>query len=168
MRKIIYYPNPILKETANPVTSYDEELTELVNDMRETMYESRGIGLAAPQIGVLTRVIVVDVSDDQSGFFTLINPEIISHSGTERSQEGCLSIPEYRETINRHKSVTVTGNSLTGEIVTLEAQGLLGFCLQHEIDHLNGILFIDRLSRLKKEFFNKWWQKQLLEQNQTI
>jgi peptide deformylase len=140
---------------------FDEELHQLLDDMRETMYHSQGIGLAGNQVNVTLRVAVLDVSEDKSGPLDVVNPEIIGTTGNVASSEGCLSIPEYRDTIARHKGVTVRAFNRLGEEYTIEANGILAICLQHEIDHLNGVLFTDHLSFLKRQFFQKWCKKHL-------
>lgn len=160
LREIVIYPDPRLREVAQPVTTFDANLHTLLSDMAETMYVSKGIGLAAPQVGVLQRVAVVDVSAEETHLIELINPEIVSATGETPSEEGCLSIPDYRDVISRSKSVVVKAQNRKGEPFELQASGLLAICLQHEIDHLNGVLFIDKLSRLKKEMFKKWLKKQ--------
>ena len=153
---IVLYPDPILKQRAEEVQSVDDGLRKLLDDMAETMYEAPGIGLAAPQIGESKRVIVVDVGMDEetgeaSGLLKLVNPEIISATGKISGEEGCLSIPDVRETVTRSEIVKVRALNEQGEPIELEASGLLSICLQHEIDHLDGILFIDLLSRVRKE-----------------
>jgi peptide deformylase len=154
-----FYPDPILKTKCEPVTTFDASLTTLVEDMIHTMYEEEGIGLAAPQIGNTTRVCVVDVSEDGQGVMEFINPEIVAKSGNTAIEEGCLSIPGYREFVDRKEKIKVKAQKRDGTPFEIEAEGILSICLQHEIDHLDGILFVDRLSRLKKELFIKWLQK---------
>ena len=158
IRKILKYPDPLLAQVSVEVTSFDRDLQNLVNDMFETMYEAEGIGLAAPQIGVLQRVVTIDLGDEGEPL-TLVNPEIIKTEGTIDSEEGCLSIPGFRDNIMRRGKVIVKACNIKGEPIQFEAQELLSRCVQHEIDHLDGILFIDRLSRLKRQFFNRWLKK---------
>lgn len=154
------YPDPILNQVCSEVTQLDDNIQKLCTDMAETMYKSRGIGLAAPQVGILQRVIVVDVSDERNELVPMINPKITWSEGKVTSEEGCLSIPDYRDTISRKKSIKVEAITPKGEHFQLEADGLLAICIQHEIDHLDGILFIQRLSRLKRELFKRWFNKQ--------
>jgi peptide deformylase len=154
------FPDPVLREVATEVKGFDPELDKLVMDMAETMYTASGIGLAAPQIGVAKRVVVVDTSDTRDQLLVFINPTIELKNGRVSSEEGCLSIPDYRESVRRSARITVEYQDLSGAFHKLEAGDLLAICLQHEIDHLNGILFIDHLSRLKREFFRKWLAKQ--------
>ncbi len=156
------YPDPVLSQRAAEVTKFDTPLQRLIDDMVETMYAAEGIGLAANQIGVLQRVAVVDISEDRSGVFHLINPVIVSRQGKISSKEGCLSIPDYRESIARSKEVVVQALDRHGKEFEIKADGLLSYCLQHEIDHLDGVLFVDHLSRLKREFFKKWAKSNLL------
>jgi peptide deformylase len=168
VREIRIMGDPVLREPAVEVEELDDEVRELVQDMLETMYHAEGIGLAAPQVGVSRRVIVVDLRDsdeDEVGPIALINPQV-TESGrkTDRSPEGCLSIPGMEEVVERPESVTVEGLTPEGEGVTLEVSGLLSRALQHEIDHLDGILFIDRLSPLKRRMAVKKWQKQQVEE----
>lgn len=158
---IVTYPDPRLKEVCAPVATFDRELHTLLDDMRETMYAANGIGLAAPQIGRLERIAVVDVSPEGNDPLELINPEIIEQEGSTDSEEGCLSIPDYRDTVKRHRTVTVRAYDRHGEQFEIEADGLFAICLQHEIDHLNGVLFVDRMSRLKRELFKRWAKKHL-------
>ena len=153
---ITLYPNPVLKEVATEIKEVDSEIKQLLDDMAETMYDAPGIGLAAPQIGKSIRAIVVDVgvSEDGTGervLYKLVNPKIIESSGTMLGEEGCLSIPDVREVVERAETITVEALNENGEKITIEATELLAVCLQHEIDHLDGVLFIDKLSRLKKE-----------------
>jgi peptide deformylase len=156
---ILQYPDPILRKAAKPVTEFNAALKTLAQNMAETMYAAPGIGLAAPQVGVSTRLIVIDVSDKRNELQILVNPEITAASDRTTSNEGCLSIPEYRETIKRMNLVTVKAFDLSGAPFEVSGEELLAFCLQHEIDHLNGILFIDHLSRLKRELFRKKFTK---------
>ena len=158
--KILTYPDPVLKQVAEPVEAFNSSLKKLISDMTDTMYEANGIGLAAPQVRVAKRVIVLDLSEERDKPMHLINPEIIWREGSEPSEEGCLSIPGFRDTISRNAKVKVRAQDSLGQIFELQADNLFAFCLQHEIDHLDGILFIDRLSRLKKELFLKWFKKQ--------
>lgn len=159
IREMRIYPDPILREKSVAVTEFNSELNALLDDMRETMYQADGIGLAAPQIGVLKRIIVIDLSGDDSSYLEVINPTITAASGAIASEEGCLSIPDYRDTIQRSETVVVQAVNRHGEPITISGDGLLGRCLQHEIDHLNGVLFIDHLSRLKRELFHRWLRK---------
>ena len=156
---IVFYPDPRLKEVCEPVTEFNSELHTLLDDMFDTMYEAEGIGLAAPQIGVLKQITVIDVSPDGSQKLELINPEIIDSSGNDSEEEGCLSIPGYREKVSRPATVTVRAQDRNGDEYTINAGDILSVCMQHEIDHLNGVLFIDRISRLKRELFKRWYKK---------
>ena len=158
---IVKFPDPILKQKCAPVTAFDERLAILIGDMIETMYEANGVGLAAPQVGVLSQVAVIDVSDSRDQPIHLVNPVIEIAQGKVPSEEGCLSIPEYRDTLNRQETVRVKALDMKGAPIEIESDGLLAICLQHEIDHLNGILFVDRLSRLKRELFRRWFKKRL-------
>lgn len=162
--EILHYPDSRLAEKSKPVEEITEEIKELAANMVETMYEDDGIGLAAPQIGALHRLVVIDVSGPEvrNGLMTLINPVICSSEGSCVSEEGCLSVPGYRTTLKRAETVVVKAQDLEGNDVTIEADGLLAICLQHELDHLDGILFIDKISRLKRSMYNKRvkkWQK---------
>jgi peptide deformylase len=147
-RQILTYPDPFLATKAIPVRSVDGRIRELVRDMFDSMYASKGIGLAAPQIGVGKRVIVVDISpvEEEIAPLALVNPEIVGKQGQVEGVEGCLSVPGIEGMVCRHESVTVRGADESGAPVTVEANGLLARVIQHEIDHLDGILFIDRLS----------------------
>lgn len=158
------YPEKVLKEKALPVTNIDGEVQQLIDDMIETMYAAPGIGLAAPQVGVSRRIIVIDVSvkeGEKIPLIVLINPEIIMSEGEIESEEGCLSLPGYITTVKRAKRVLVSGLNREGKEVRVEGEGLLSRALQHEIDHLNGTLLIDRISSIKREFFKKRYKKAL-------
>lgn len=156
-------PDAVLRKVAAPVSSFDANLSRLIEQMKETMYKAPGIGLAAPQVGVSQRVFVMDTSEDASGFVALVNPEITKKSGKEQSEEGCLSIPGFRETIQRSKKVLVRAQDVNGDWFEIEAEDLDAFCIQHELDHLNGVLFTDHLSRLKKPIFSEWLHEQGIE-----
>ena len=154
IRPILIIPEPQLRQISAPVLKIDRDVEKLVADMLETMYDAPGIGLAAVQVGVKQRVITIDVAreDAPKNPIALINPEIIAVSEeTSVYNEGCLSIPEYYEEVERPARVTVRYQDLKGVTQETEADGLLATCIQHEIDHLNGILFIDHLSRLKRD-----------------
>lgn len=151
-----FIPDPVLRTKAAKVEDFNSNLEALLADMWETMYASKGIGLAAPQIGVSRQITVIDIQEDNCPKLLLVNPKIIAKAGKISSEEGCLSIPEFRETIPRYKTIRVEAQDIKGDIFEFEADGLLSRCVQHEIDHLNGILFTDHLSRLKKDFFKKW------------
>lgn len=158
--KLFTYPDPLLKEISKEVTDFSNELKSFTDDMFKTMYENNGIGLAAPQVGVLKRVVVIDLQEnDKKNPLIFINPEIIEANGSTTFEEGCLSVPGYHEVVKRKKEITVKYKDLKGKEEILNATGLLAICLQHEIDHLNGILFVDQISQLKKGFFKKWFQK---------
>jgi peptide deformylase len=155
--EIVKYPDPILKKKTQPISHIDEDLRRLVADMAETMYSAPGVGLAAPQVGSNLRVAVLDVTkaDDPRNLIVLINPEILAAEGECKWEEGCLSIPDCNEEVKRMKKVFVRFQNLQGEQTDLVGEDLLGIALQHEIDHLDGILFIDRLSRLKRDFVKR-------------
>lgn len=160
--EIIKFPNPLLKKKCEEVDQINGEIKKLIEDMMETMYEANGIGLAASQVGVLRRVIVLDVSpiDPDKNPITLINPEIISEEGEIEFEEGCLSLPEFREKIKRKERVRVKGLSPEGDEIQLDSDGIMAIALQHEIDHLNGILLLDRVSRLKREIYKSRLKKE--------
>jgi len=150
---IIKYPDPVLMKPAGDVTVFDKELKQLVADMFESMYEAQGIGLAAPQINIAKRLCIIDLSfkKDAAQKIVLINPEIIEKEGKQHEEEGCLSLPEIREKVNRAFQVKVRAQDVDGKWFEIEGTELLSRAFQHEIDHLNGILFIDHLSRLKRD-----------------
>ncbi len=158
--KIELLGSPVLREKAAEVSTIDEELRELIADMFETMYAAEGIGLAGPQVGVSKRVIVVDLQDEEHPRFALVNPRVVEKAKeTEKAEEGCLSIPGVSSQIDRAVAVTVEGMDENGHPVRIEAQGLLARCLQHEVDHLDGVLFIDHLSPLKRSMLLKKYQQ---------
>ena len=162
IRKIRIWPDPALSEVAAPVESVDDEIRTLITDMFETMYHAEGIGLAAPQIGISQRVIVVDLRSEEQpeACLALINPEIVWASrDNEKSPEGCLSIPGLEEVIKRSSAIRVEAVGIDGGQMELEADGLFARVLQHEIDHIDGILFVDRVSALKRRILMKKWKK---------
>lgn len=150
IRKILYLPDARLRMVAKPVEAFDENLQVLIDDMFDTMYDARGVGLAAPQIGVSLRLSVIDVTGDKSDQLVIINPEIAFAVGEKEFEEGCLSVPGAYDTVVRAEKVTVTALDRFGKPIEIKAEGLLAECLQHEIDHLNGKLFVDLLSPLKR------------------
>lgn len=147
---ILRFPDERLRSIAKPVTVFDAALRQLVADMAETMYEAPGIGLAATQVNVHRRVIVIDVSEDQTGLQAFVNPVIESVSGMQTYEEGCLSVPGVYDKVERPSDVRVHYQTLEGKEQVLETDGLLAICIQHEIDHLNGVVFVDHLSLLKQ------------------
>ncbi len=146
---ILHFPDPKLHIKAAPVAVVDDSIRQLVRDMAETMYAAPGIGLAATQVDVHKRVVVIDISEDRSGLLALINAEILEKSGECDSEEGCLSVPDVRETVKRAEWVKVRALNEKGEPFELVADGLLAVCIQHELDHLDGKVFVEYLSRLK-------------------
>ncbi len=164
IKKIYQYPEPVLRQKTAKIDTFDSTLTRLVEDMAETMYDAPGIGLAAPQIGESVKLIVVDISKDKEGekrYMPLVNPEIVAHEGSQVDEEGCLSVPELTANVNRHLKVTVTYQDLQGQAHELTTEDRFAVVLQHEIDHLNGILFIDHLSPLKRNLYKKKVKKWL-------
>ena len=155
------YPDKVLKKKAAPVVSFDEALQQLIDDMIETMYAAPGVGLAAPQVGVSKRLAVIDISTKgaQMPLLVLINPVFLLKEGSIEFEEGCLSLPEYTAKVKRADKVVVRFLDRKGEEMELEAEGLLAIALQHEIDHLDGLLLIDRISPIKREFFKKRFAK---------
>ena len=147
---ILHYPDPRLHTKAVPVAHVDERIRQLVADMAETMYAAPGVGLAATQVNVHERVIVVDVSEDKSGLLALINPEIIAREGEQTCEEGCLSVPGIYDTVTRSERVRVRALNEKGDPYEFDAEGLLAICVQHEIDHLEGKVFVEYLSQLKQ------------------
>jgi peptide deformylase len=157
VREILIWPDPILKQTAKPVAKVDDSIRTLVKDMFETMYAADGVGLAAPQVGILQRVIVLDTTPRQpeSKPIAMINPEIIAMEGETTYTEGCLSIPGEAEDVDRAAIVTVKFLDPEGKEQTLKCDGLLAIAVQHETDHLNGTVFVDHVSTLKREIIRK-------------
>jgi len=154
---IVKYGDPVLEKPAEPVTEFGDDLRKLVDDMFESMYAAHGVGLAAPQIGISRRIAVVDVTfkEDPNAKLVLINPEIIHTEGKQTQNEGCLSIPEFRESVTRPKKVTVRAQDLEGKIFEHTGEGLLARALMHETDHLNGKLYIHRISGLKRDLIKR-------------
>lgn len=151
--KVVKYPEPVLSQPGEPVTEFDAELKKLVEDMFETMYASQGIGLAAPQVAVSKRVTVIDLSlgKDPKQKIVLVNPEIIFREGKQYEEEGCLSFPEIREKVQRAAKVKIRAQDLNGKWFEMDGEELLSRAFQHEIDHLDGMLFIFRMSSLKRD-----------------
>ncbi len=167
IRQVLTYPDPVLKKVSRDVSTFDEELHTLLDDMCDTMLAENGIGLAAIQIGVDLNVLVILLpreEDDQQhreDVFEIINPKITAKSGKEIYREGCLSIPEYYDEVERAAEVTVEYLDRTGTPQTLQADGLLAIAVQHEMDHLSGQLFVERLPMLKRKKFEKEWKKRI-------
>lgn len=148
---ILQYPDPRLRTKAAPVTKIDAELLRMVDDMYETMYAAPGIGLAATQVNIHLNFFVIDVSEDKSKKMCVLNPEILHKEGEVYEAEGCLSVEGGHDKVKRAAKVKLRGMDLQGKTFEMDAEGLLAVCIQHEVDHLNGILFIDHLSKLKKD-----------------
>lgn len=157
---ILHFPDPRLRNKAQPVAEVNDETRQLIDDMFETMYDAPGIGLASIQVNVPQRVIVVDVTEDRSEPLALINPEILTKDGVEEMDEGCLSVPGVYETVQRADRVRVRFLDRDGNTVERDADGLLAVCIQHEIDHLDGKLFVDYLSNLKRQRIRKKLEKE--------
>ncbi len=156
---ILQFPDPSLRKKAKPVTEFNADLKKLVSDMFETMYEAPGIGLAATQVDVHKCVLVTDISEEKDSPQVLINPEILETEGTEESDEGCLSVPGYYESVRRAQKIRVRAQDENGEAFEFEADGLKAVCVQHEMDHLNGKLFVDYISTLKRDRIRKKLEK---------
>ena len=152
---ILKYPDKRLRTIAKPVVRVDKTIKQQIKDMFETMYEATGIGLAATQVNFHQRIIVIDISDQYNEPICLINPEILEESGEIQCEEGCLSVPDYYEIVVRANDIKVKALNQNGESFELEASEMLSVCIQHEIDHLNGILFVDHLSKLKQQRLKK-------------
>lgn len=152
---ILTYPDPRLRQRARPVDAVDAQVRQLAEDMAQTMYAAKGIGLAATQVGVAKRVVVMDLSAEHDQLRVLINPRVVARDGSQECEEGCLSVPDVYETVERALRVTVSYLDLDGEARQMDADGLLAVCVQHEIDHLDGKLFVDYLSRLKQDRLRK-------------
>lgn len=166
LRDIVTYPEPVLSTPAREVTEIGQEIQDLADDMAETMYAAPGVGLAAPQVGCGDRVIVFDAERDEegdkTGLVVLVNPRIVAREGSITSEgEGCLSVPDFRADVHRAACVTVEAVDRHGKPVRLDAEGFLAVVLQHEIDHLDGVLFIDRISSLKRNLYKRRVKKML-------
>jgi peptide deformylase len=148
---ILHYPDPRLHKVARPVAAVDERIRKLITDMAETMYAAPGIGLAATQVDVHERVLIIDISEARDHLQAFINPEIIESSGEAENEEGCLSVPGFFDTIRRAERIKVRALNSQGEPFIIETDGLLAVCIQHEIDHLEGKVFVEYLSRLKQQ-----------------
>jgi peptide deformylase len=157
--EILTFPNPRLRQVAKPVTQVDDRVQRHIDDMFETMYAAPGIGLAAIQVGIPLRLVVIDVSEQHDQPLCLINPEILAREGEEEMDEGCLSVPGFYETVRRAERVRVRALDRDGQPFELETDGLLAVCIQHEIDHLDGKLFVDYLSSLKRQRIRKKLEK---------
>jgi peptide deformylase len=161
--QILEFPDPRLRNRAQPVTHVDAALRTLIDDMFETMYAAPGIGLAATQVNVAKRVLVIDLSDKRDQPLALINPEILERSGIEETEEGCLSVPGYFDKVTRAEKIRVRALDRDGKQIEFAADGLLAVCIQHEIDHLDGKLFVDYLSELKRTRIRKKLEKERKE-----
>jgi len=153
--EILTYPDKRLRQIAKPVTEFNNRLHTLSEDMAETMYDAPGIGLAAVQVNVALRLIIMDLSEEKNRLQVLVNPEIIKQEGCVSTQEGCLSVPEVYAEVERAEKITLRAQDINGEPFEIEADELLAVCVQHEIDHLNGKVFVDYLSRIKQERIRK-------------
>ena len=157
---VLHFPDPRLRKKARPVTAVDAQVRQLSRDMLETMYAENGIGLAATQVDVQQRVVVMDLSAERNDPLTLVNPEILQQAGTEEMEEGCLSVPGYTDLVQRAEKISYRYLNLDGKEIEAEADGLRAVCIQHEIDHLDGKLFIDYLSPMKRQRVRKKIAKQ--------
>lgn len=161
IRDILVYPDQRLRQISEPVTDFDDELETLVKDMAETMYDAPGIGLAAIQVNVAKRIVVMDLSETKDDLKVFINPEIIDlEQGKIEMEEGCLSVPGFYASVQRSEKVLIKAQDVKGASFEVEADALLSICIQHEVDHLNGKVFVDHLSRLKQLRFNKKVKKE--------
>ena len=168
IKKILTFPNPVLRQKVETVTSFDESLKELATDLAETMYDAPGAGLAANQIGVCLRVVVVDVSEnkEEKKHLVLVNPEIIDKEGCQIDEEGCLSVIDLTAKVERYRKLLVRAQDLDGKSWEFPAEDFFARVIQHELDHINGILFIDHLSSLKRTLYKKRLKKILREQQE--
>jgi len=155
--EILQYPHPILAAKAEPIPAVTPEIRELAAAMAEAMYANQGVGLAAPQVGRAIRLVVIDLSgpEKREELLTLVNPAVVAASGEQEDEEGCLSVPNYRANVKRAAKVTVEATDLDGKPMRIEADELFAVCLQHEIEHLDGVLFIDHISHLKRAMYDK-------------
>lgn len=156
---ILHFPDPRLRLKAKPIEKVTDKIRQLANDMLETMYDAPGIGLAATQVNEQKRLIVIDVSEDKTSPLFLVNPELIETEGERDFEEGCLSVPEAYELVTRADKIRVRALNLQGEVFEMDADGILATCIQHEIDHLEGKLFVDYLSNLKRQRIKKRLEK---------
>ena len=168
LRTILEYPDPRLRTRAQPVTQFDAEIRALIDDMFETMYAAPGIGLAATQVNVAKRVLVIDISERRDQPLALINPDIVKREGVEETEEGCLSVPGIFDKVTRAERIQVRALDRDGKPFELAADGLLAVCIQHEIDHLDGKLFVDYLSELKRTRIRKKLEKERKERPASV
>jgi peptide deformylase len=165
LREVLKFPDKSLREVSTPIEKITDEIRELAIDMAEVMYDEPGIGLAAPQVGQTIRLIIVDTEwtaeDAEQNPLVLVNPEIVEHSGQITWTEGCLSVPDFEADVSRASHVKLRASNLEGEDLEIDAAELQAVCFQHEIDHLDGVLFIDRISRLKRNLYTQRRKKQL-------
>ncbi len=162
---ILHYPDPRLRRRAEPVTQVDSDIQTLVDDMFETMYSAPGIGLAATQVNVTKQILVIDITPEKHSPFCFINPKILKCQGQATREEGCLSVPGITETVKRSEWIQVSALDRNGQPFELETDGLLAVCIQHEIDHLDGKLFIDYISELKRHWIRKRLEKETRNKN---
>jgi peptide deformylase len=165
LRQILHFPDPRLRKKATAITKVTEDIRQLADDMLETMYDAPGIGLAATQVNVQKRLVVIDISPDMNEPYIFINPEIAQKEGEREHEEGCLSVPDSYEVVTRADTVRVTALDRNGKRFELDAGDLLATCIQHEIDHLDGKLFVDYLSNLKRQRIKKRLEKQQKQQS---
>ena len=162
---LLQFPDERLRKVSKPINSFDAELKALSEKMLRVMYESKGIGLAAPQINHPIRMIVIDISEDRNNPLIFVNPKLTSFKGNIKSDEGCLSVPEIRTTVKRHETISLLAQNLDGSEINIEADDLLSICIQHEIDHLDGKLFIDYVPSIKLQRLRKQIAKQKKQSN---
>jgi peptide deformylase len=171
LREVLHFPDKRLREKSEPIERVTEEIRELARDMLDVMYDEPGIGLAAPQVGAQVRLVVVDVNwteeDGERSPRVLVNPELVHAEGRITWNEGCLSVPEFQADVERAERVRLRAQDLDGNPLEIEASGLEAVCFQHEIDHLDGILFIDRISRLKRSLYVRKREKQLRQEREA-
>ena len=170
LREVLRFPDKRLREVSKPLTDVTDEIRSLAQDMLDVMYDEPGIGLAAPQVGENVRLIVVDTEwteeEAEKNPLVLVNPEIVERAGALSWTEGCLSVPDFQADVERASHVKLEARSLDGEAISVEAEELLAVCLQHETDHLDGVLFIDRISRLKREMYVRKRKKQIRQESE--
>lgn len=169
IRKILTYPDPVLRKETEPVTVFDETLQELVKDMAQTMYDAPGVGLAANQIGVCRKLVLVDTSEEHEGkkkrqYLVLANPEIVTGEGSQMDEEGCLSVVDCTAKVKRFQKIRVRAQDIEGNPLDFEAEEFFARVIQHEVDHINGLLFIDHISALKRSLYKKRLKKLLKQE----